>query len=151
MKAPDGSLGPPSTGPLEGIRVLDLSTIYAAPITAMLLGDYGADVLTVEHPAGDPARTHGHSVNGHGLRWKLIARNKRVMTLDVRTAAGRDILLRLVAESDVMVENLRPGVLESWDLGIVPRRHGNRSKNSAPRNTYRTRDGHWVAVSSGAA
>src|SRR5215217_7968588 len=99
-------------GPLHGIRVLDVSTVYAAPITAMLLGDYGADVLKVEHPAGDPARSHGHSVKGHGLWWKVIARNKRVMTLDVRTPAGRDILLRLVAQSDVMVENFRPGVLE---------------------------------------
>jgi crotonobetainyl-CoA:carnitine CoA-transferase CaiB-like acyl-CoA transferase len=262
MKAADRSGDPPSAGPLEGIRVLDVSTVYAAPITAMLLGDYGADVLKVEHPAGDPARSHGHSVKGHGLWWKVIARNKRVMTLDVRTPAGRDILLRLVAQSDVMVENFRPGVLEGWglgpdqlfarnpglvllratgfgqvgpyagrrafgslaeamtgfahqtgqpdgpptlppfgladgvagitgafavmtalfhrersdgrgqvidlslfepllgimgpapsaydQLGIVPRRHGNRSTNSAPRNTYRTRDGQWVAVSCGA-
>jgi crotonobetainyl-CoA:carnitine CoA-transferase CaiB-like acyl-CoA transferase len=54
-------------GPLSGIRVLDVSTVYAAPITAMLLGDYGADVIKVEHPRGDPARTHGWNREGHGL------------------------------------------------------------------------------------
>ncbi len=252
----------PPTGPLHGIRVLDVSTVYAGPITAMLLGDYGADVLKIELPTGDPARTHGYTVKGHGLWWKVIARNKRAMTLDVRTPEGREILLRLVADSDVMTENFRPGVLEAWglgpdvllaanpglvllrttgfgqdgpyarrrafgslaealtgfahltgqpdgpptlppfgladgvagitgafavmtalyerdhgdgrgqvidlslfepllgimgpipsaydQLGVVPRRQGNRSRNSAPRNTYLTRDGRWVAVSSGA-
>ena len=249
-------------GPLHGIRVLDFSTVYAGPITAMLLGDYGADVLKVELPAGDPARTHGWSVKGQGLWWKVIARNKEAMTLDVRTPEGREILLRLAADCDVMTENFRPGVLEGWglgpdelhavnprlvllrttgfgqdgpyarrrafgslaeamtgfahltgqpdgpptlppfgladgvagitgafavmtalharehgdgrgqvidlslfepllgimgptpsaydQLGVVPRRQGNRSRNSAPRNTYLTRDGTWVAVSCGA-
>jgi crotonobetainyl-CoA:carnitine CoA-transferase CaiB-like acyl-CoA transferase len=257
----------PDRGPLHGIRVLDVSTVYAGPITAMLLGDYGADVLKIELPTGDPARTHGWSVRGHGLWWKVIARNKAAMTLDVRTPEGRDILLRLAAEADVMTENFRPGVLEGWglgpdelhavnpglvllrttgfgqdgpyarrrafgslaeamtgfahmtgqpdgpptlppfgladgvagvtgafavmtalharergdgpdagrgqvidlslfepllglmgpapsahdQLGVVPARQGNRSRNSAPRNTYRTRDGSWVAVSCGAA
>jgi crotonobetainyl-CoA:carnitine CoA-transferase CaiB-like acyl-CoA transferase len=251
-------------GPLQGIRVIDFSTVYAGPITAMLLGDYGADVLKVELPAGDPARTHGWSVRGHGLWWKVIARNKEAMTLDVRTPEGREIILKLVADADVMTENFRPGVLEGWglgpdelhavnprlvllrttgfgqdgpyarrrafgslaeamtgfahltgqpdgpptlppfgladgvagitgafavltalrardhgdgpgagrgqvidlslfepllgimgpapsaydQLGVVPTRQGNRSRNSAPRNTYRTRDGQWVAVSS---
>jgi crotonobetainyl-CoA:carnitine CoA-transferase CaiB-like acyl-CoA transferase len=253
----------PDRGPLHGIRVLDVSTVYAGPITAMLLGDYGADVLKIELPTGDPARTHGWSVRGHGLWWKVIARNKTAMTLDVRTPEGRDILLRLVTGADVMTENFRPGVLEGWglgpdelhaanpglvllrttgfgqdgpyarrrafgslaeamtgfahltgqpdgpptlppfgladgvagvtgafavmtalharergdgrgqvidlslfepllglmgptpsahdQLGVVPARQGNRSRNSAPRNTYRTRDGTWVAVSCGAA
>jgi crotonobetainyl-CoA:carnitine CoA-transferase CaiB-like acyl-CoA transferase len=251
-------------GPLQGIRVIDFSTVYAGPITAMLLGDYGADVLKIELPAGDPARTHGWSVKGHGLWWKVIARNKEAMTLDVRTPEGREIILKLVADADVMTENFRPGVLEGWglgpdelhavnprlvllrttgfgqdgpyarrrafgslaeamtgfahltgqpdgpptlppfgladgvagitgafavltalrardhgdgpgagrgqvidlslfepllgimgpapsaydQLGVVPTRQGNRSRNSAPRNTYRTRDGQWVAVSS---
>jgi crotonobetainyl-CoA:carnitine CoA-transferase CaiB-like acyl-CoA transferase len=256
-------------GPLQGIRVIDFSTVYAGPMTAMLLGDYGADVLKVELPTGDPARTHGWSVpdrsgTAHGLWWKVIARNKEAMTLDVRRPEGREILLRLVADADVMTENFRPGVLEGWglgpdelhavnprlvllrttgfgqdgpyarrrafgslaeamtgfahqtgqpdgpptlppfgladgvagitgafavmtalrardqgdgpgagrgqvidmslfepllgimgpgpsaydQLGVVPTRQGNRSRNSAPRNTYRTRDGQWVAVSS---
>ncbi len=104
-------------GPLSGLKVLDLGTVYAAPITAMLLGDFGADVIKIESPEGDPGRTHGHSVNGHGLWWKVIARNKKTMTLDIRSPRGRDILLQLVADSDVLVENFRPGVLESWELG----------------------------------
>ena len=109
-------------GPLGGVRVLDFSTVYAGPITAMLLGDFGADVLKIELPTGDPARTHGWSVQDrhgiqHGLWWKVIARNKEAMTLDVRTPEGREIMLRLVAEADVMTENFRPGVLEGWGLG----------------------------------
>jgi crotonobetainyl-CoA:carnitine CoA-transferase CaiB-like acyl-CoA transferase len=108
---------PTPAGPLTGIRVLDISTVYAAPITAMLLGDYGAEVVKVEHPRGDPARTHGWNRNGHGLWWKVIARNKQAMTLNLGTAAGQDILRRLAADSDVLVENFRPGVLEKWGLG----------------------------------
>jgi crotonobetainyl-CoA:carnitine CoA-transferase CaiB-like acyl-CoA transferase len=252
----------PTPGPLNGIRVLDISTVYAAPITAMLLGDYGADVLKIEHPRGDPARTHGYSKDGHHLWWKVIARNKRAVTLDLSHPAGRELLEQLAADADVLVENFRPGVLEKWGLGphrlhqvnpklvilrvtgfgqfgpyatrrafgtlaeamtgfahqtgqpdgpptlppfgladgvaglagtiavllalrqreraggrgqvidlslleplltimgpgpsvydqlqIVPCRHGNRSLNNAPRNTYLTRDGRWVAISASA-
>jgi crotonobetainyl-CoA:carnitine CoA-transferase CaiB-like acyl-CoA transferase len=84
-------------GPLTGVRVLDLGTVYAAPITAMLLGDYGADVLKIEHPRGDPARTHGHGKDGHGLWWKVIARNKRTATLVLSRPEGREIMEGLVA------------------------------------------------------
>ncbi len=104
-------------GPLTGLRVLDLGTVYAAPITAMLLGDWGADVIKVEHPRGDPARTHGLNKDGHGLWWKVIARNKRAITLNVSKPEGQDILRRLVAQADVVIENFRPGVLEKWGLG----------------------------------
>ena len=99
------------------MRVLDLGTVYAAPITAMLLGDWGADVIKVEHPRGDPARTHGLSKDGHGLWWKVIARNKRTITLNFSTPEGQDILRELVAQADVVIENFRPGVLEKWGLG----------------------------------
>ena len=68
----DDDAQPVRPGPLAGLRVLDLGTVYAAPITAMLLGDWGADVIKVEHPRGDPARTHGLSKDGHGLWWKVI-------------------------------------------------------------------------------
>src|ERR671927_344463 len=104
-------------GPLTGIRVLDVSTVYAAPITAMLLGDYGADVIKVEHPRGDPARTHGWNREGHGLWWKVIARNKRTVTLDFGKPEGQVLLRQLAAEADVLVENFRPGVMEKWGLG----------------------------------
>ena len=106
-----------SNGPLTGLRVLDLGTVYAAPITAMLLGDWGADVIKVEHPRGDPARTHGLNKDGHGLWWKVIARNKRAITLNFSKPEGQDILRRLVAQADVVIENFRPGVLEKWGLG----------------------------------
>jgi len=104
-------------GPLAGIRVLDVSTVYAAPISAMMLGDFGADVIKIEHPRGDPARTHGWNREGHGLWWKVISRNKRTMTLDFGKTDGQAILRRLVAQADVLVENFRPGVMEKWGLG----------------------------------
>src|ERR671926_1759765 len=93
MPAPTGQ----PRGPLSGIRVLDVSTVYAAPITAMLLGDYGADVIKVEHPKGDPARTHGWNREGHGLWWKVISRNKRTVTLNIGKPEGQEVLRRLVA------------------------------------------------------
>ncbi|TQC40117.1 CoA transferase [Rhodococcus sp. WS4] len=102
---------------MHGVRVLDISTVYAAPITAMLLGDYGADVIKIEHPTGDPARTHGARKNDHGLWWKVISRNKTCITLNIGTSEGQQILRDLVADADVLVENFRPGVLEKWDLG----------------------------------
>jgi crotonobetainyl-CoA:carnitine CoA-transferase CaiB-like acyl-CoA transferase len=108
---------PQDDGPLKGIRVLDISTVYAAPITAMLLGDYGADVIKVEHPRGDPARSHGANKDGHGLWWKVISRNKRCVTLNLGTPEGQQILRDLVVDADVLVENFRPGVLEKWGLG----------------------------------
>ena len=104
-------------GPLTGIRVLDLGTVYAAPIAAMVLGDYGADVIKVEHPRGDPARTHGWTKHGHGLWWKVISRNKRTVTLNLSTPEGQDILRRLAADVDVVIENFRPGIMERWNLG----------------------------------
>jgi crotonobetainyl-CoA:carnitine CoA-transferase CaiB-like acyl-CoA transferase len=105
------------TPPLTGIRVLDASTVYAAPITAMLLGDFGADVIKIEHPRGDPARTHGWNHEGHGLWYKVISRNKRTMTLSFSKPAGQDILRRLIPDTDVLIENFRPGVMEKWGLG----------------------------------
>ena len=105
------------TGPLTGIRVLDLGTVYAAPISAMLLGDYGADVVKVEHPDGDPARTHGYHKHGHGLWSKVISRNKRTVTLNLGKPKGQDLLRRLVEHADVVIENFRPGVMERWHVG----------------------------------
>jgi crotonobetainyl-CoA:carnitine CoA-transferase CaiB-like acyl-CoA transferase len=107
----------PRKGPLTGLRVLDLGTVYAAPITAMMLADWGADVIKVEHPRGDPARTHGLSKDGHGLWWKVISRNKRTITLNFGKPEGQDILRELVGLADVVIENFRPGVMEKWGLG----------------------------------
>jgi crotonobetainyl-CoA:carnitine CoA-transferase CaiB-like acyl-CoA transferase len=105
------------TGPLAGIRVLDASTVYAAPITAMLLGDFGAEVLKIEHPRGDPARTHGWNHEGHGLWYKVISRNKRTITLNFSKPRGQELLRQLIPDTDVLIENFRPGVMEKWGLG----------------------------------
>jgi crotonobetainyl-CoA:carnitine CoA-transferase CaiB-like acyl-CoA transferase len=249
-------------GPLAGLTVLDLATIYAGPFATTLLGDFGAEVIKVEHPGGDPLRTHGAQKDGAGLWWKQLSRNKRCVTLDLSRPRGQELLLELAASADVLVENFRPGVMERWGLayarlaaqnsglimlrttgfgqfgpyasrpgfgtlaesmsgfaamtgwpdgpptlppfgladgiaglagafsvlsalhyrdanggrgqvidlaiiepilmvlgaqataydalGLVPERTGNRSPNNAPRNAYRTRDGHWVAVSTSA-
>jgi crotonobetainyl-CoA:carnitine CoA-transferase CaiB-like acyl-CoA transferase len=255
--------GEKPTGPLQGIRVLDCSTVYAGPLAGQLLGDFGADVLKVEHPQfGDPMRTHGRVKDGHGLWWKMVSRNKRSIGLNLGAQEGAEIFCELVRASDVVVESFRPGTLERWGLGYdrlsainpglvlvrvtgfgqagpyanrpafgtlieamsgfadmtgepngpptlppfgladgiagisaayatalalyhrdahggkgqqvdmaildplvtvlgpqpttydqlgeVPARRGNRSENNAPRNTYRTRDGKWVAVSASA-
>jgi crotonobetainyl-CoA:carnitine CoA-transferase CaiB-like acyl-CoA transferase len=245
-------------GPLAGYRVIDAATVYAGPLAATMLGDFGAEVIKVEHPMGDSARTHGWRKHGKGLWWKTLGRNKRTVTAKLSDPVGRDLFLDLVRTADVLIENFRPGVFEKWDLspqtlheinpgliilrvtgfgqdgpyaqrrafgtlieamsglahmtgdpdgpptlppfgladgvsalagayattmallhrerggagqvidlslleplllilgpspsvydqlGEVPGRHGNRSPNNAPRNTYLTRDGRWVAVS----
>jgi crotonobetainyl-CoA:carnitine CoA-transferase CaiB-like acyl-CoA transferase len=107
-----------SGGPLTGLRVLDLATLFAGPLAATMLGDFGAEVVKVEHPAKpDPSRGHGPSKDGIGLWWKLLGRNKRTITLDLSRPGGRATLLRLAATADVIIENFRPGTLEKWDLG----------------------------------
>ncbi|HEY9469813.1 MAG TPA: CoA transferase [Propionibacteriaceae bacterium] len=249
--------------PLEGLTVIDASTILAGPLCCQILGDYGADVIKIEHPVhGDSMRGHGGQKDGIPLWWKEVSRNKRTIGLNLGKPEGAELLLELVKTADVIVENFRPGTLERWGIGpeqlhaanpglvivrltgfgqtgpystragfgtlaeamsgfayltgepegpptlpafgladsicgiaassavmmalrhrdvqggtgqvidlnilepimtavgpsptvyqqtgIVEQRHGNRSTNNAPRNTYRTRDDHWVAVSSSA-
>jgi crotonobetainyl-CoA:carnitine CoA-transferase CaiB-like acyl-CoA transferase len=103
---------------LGDVRVLEAASLFAAPIAGMLLGDFGADVIKIEHPSRpDPARGHGPAKDGEGLWFKSLARNKRLITLDLSKPAGRDILLRLAANSDVLLENFRPGTLERWGAG----------------------------------
>jgi|SRR5665213_1153424 len=249
--------------PLVGLRVIDASTILAGPLCCQLLGDFGADVIKIEHPvAGDGMRGHGHQKNGVSLWWKEISRNKRTIGIDLSAPEGAQVFLKLVATADVVVENFRPGTLERWGIGpdvlhelnprlillrltgfgqvgpyanrpgfgtlaeamsgfahmtgaaegpptlpsfgladgicgiaassavlmalrhrdvnsgvgqvidlnilepimavmgpaptvyqqtgVIEGRHGNRSTNSAPRNSYRTKDGSWVAVSASA-
>ncbi|MGP4101533.1 CaiB/BaiF CoA transferase family protein [Nonomuraea sp. KM90] len=247
---------------LDGLRVIDAATLFAGPSAAMMLGDFGADVIKIEHPRrGDPSRGHGASVDGVGLWWKTLSRNKRTAAVDMSRPEGQDILRRLAERSDVLIENFRPGTLERWHLapedllelnprlivarmtgfgqfgpmakrpgfgtlaeamsgfaamtgepdgpptlpplaladgiaglamsyaimvalrareqtgrgqvidlaiiepilgllgpqmsaykalGVVPKRTGNRSSSNAPRNTYRTRDGRWLAISTSA-
>ncbi len=103
--------------PLEGIRVLDCGTIIAAPYTAALLGDWGADVIKIEHPSGDNMRKTGPSKNGAGLNYKFYGRNKRNIVLNLSTPQGQEVMAGLVKKSDVVIENFRPGVMERWKLG----------------------------------
>ena len=105
-------------GPLAGVRVIDVATLFAGPLAATFLGDFGADVTKVEHPRRpDAARGHGPQRDGVNLWWKTLGRNKRAATLNLSDAAGAEALLRLVERSDVLVENFRPGTLERWGLG----------------------------------
>ncbi|MGH3656930.1 MAG: CaiB/BaiF CoA transferase family protein, partial [Micromonosporaceae bacterium] len=250
-------------GPLTGLRVIDVSTILAGPLCCQILGDFGADVIKIEHPvSGDGMRGHGKARDGVPLWWKEISRNKRTLGLNLSSPEGAELFGRLAADADVVVENFRPGTLERWgvgpdklteanpglvlvritgfgqtgpyaqqagfgtlaeamsgfahltgpedgpptlpafgladsicgiaassaammalyardrnggkgqvidlnllepimaavgpsptvydQLGVVEHRHGNRSTNNAPRNTYRTADGRWVAISTSA-
>lgn len=247
------------SGALEGLRVIDASTVLAGPLVAALLGDFGADVIKIEHPQGDSLRDFGRKKDGKPLWWKVVSRNKRCITLNLKAPRGNAVFRKLIAGADVLIENFRTGTLASWglgpevlaainprlvtvsvtgfgqtgpyarrpgfgtlaeafcgfahvtgeadgpptlppigladsvaglygtfatmfalyerdakgsgrgqridlslyeplfamlgahatiysELGEIPRRMGNRSENSAPRNTYRTRDGRWVAV-----
>ena len=107
------------TGPLDGIRVLELGTLISGPFAARLLGDMGAEVIKIELPTTpDPLRTWGQAeLDGHHFFWTVHARNKKAVTLDLRTGRGRELFLELVDRTDVIVENFRPGTLEKWDLG----------------------------------
>lgn len=105
--------------PLAGVRVLDASTILAGPLCCQILGDYGADVIKIEHPTkGDSMRGHAESKDGVPIWWKEISRNKRTLALNLGTAEGAEVLKKLAATSDVLVENFRPGTFERW--GISP-------------------------------
>jgi formyl-CoA transferase len=97
--------------------VLDAATLFAGPLAATFLGDYGADVIKIEHPNGDPIRTHGYTKDGVPLWWKMVGRNKRTITLNFSTPEGQALLCDLVKTADVLIENFRPGTLERWGLG----------------------------------
>src|SRR5215475_1700515 len=104
---------------LAGLRVLDLATVFAGPGAARHLADLGADVVKVEAPAGDGVRRMGWFPPGDNdsYTWKLLGRNKRAIVLDLKTDEGRDALLRLVDDTDVLIENFRPGTIERLGLG----------------------------------
>jgi len=102
---------------LEGIKVVDTATLLAGPLIATLLGDYGADVVKVEHPKGDALRSFGWVKDGVSLWWLFINRNKACVSLNLGCPAGAELLKELVADADVLVENFRPGTMERWGLG----------------------------------
>ena len=107
--------------PMDGVRVLDIATFLAAPFCGTLLAEFGAEVIKIEQPGvGDPLRRFGTasaSDTGDTLIWLQESRNKKSITLDLRKPEGAELLKRLVAESDVLVENFRTGTLERWGVG----------------------------------
>lgn len=110
---------PPSGGPLAGIRVIETGVLLAGPFCARLLADFGAEVIKIEAPGeGDPMRTTGQAlVDGKSLWWPSISRNKKCITLNLRTPEGQDLLRQLITRADVLIENFRPGTFEGWGLG----------------------------------
>ena len=115
----------PSQGPLTGLRVLELGHFVAAPFCTRLLADLGADVIKVEPPGGDPVRQWGQQVDGAAPWWSMHARNKRSVTLNLKHAKARGIVLDLARTADVLVENFRPGQLEKMGLGDAALRDAN--------------------------
>ena len=107
------------TGALDGIRVIEVGTLISGPFAGRLLGDLGAEVIKIEPPGSpDPLRTWGQAeLDGHHFFWTVHARNKKAVTLNLREERGRELFLELVARSDIIVENFRPGTLEKWNLG----------------------------------
>ncbi|MAL77856.1 MAG: hypothetical protein CMN55_01900 [Sneathiella sp.] len=105
------------SGPLAGMRVIELGSTVAGPFCARLMADFGADVIKVEQPEGDAVRSMGSRRNGHSLYAASILRNKRLVSIDMREEEGRALARRLCAGADIIVENFRPGTLERWGLG----------------------------------
>ncbi|ABI76999.1 CAIB/BAIF family protein [Hyphomonas neptunium ATCC 15444] len=107
---------PPRTGPLTDLRVIELGQLIAGPFCGQIFADMGADVIKVEPPGqGDPLRDWGRE--GFPLWWSVVARGKRCITSNLREAEGQDIVRKLVAQADFLLENFRPGTLEKWGLG----------------------------------
>jgi len=107
-----------SPQPLAGVKVVDIANFLAGPIASMFLADFGAEVTKVERPdTGDELRFWGNDKNGVGLMYKMVNRNKHSVTADLRTPLGVEIVKRLVADADIVVENYRKGTLERWGLG----------------------------------
>ena len=104
-------------GPLDGIRVLELGSTVAGPFCARLLADFGAEVVKIEVPEGDPVRTFGKRHNGKSLYASSIFRNKKMASINLRDKRGRELIKTLVAKFDVLIENFKPGTMERWGLG----------------------------------
>ena len=111
-------MGEASTGPLSGVKVIELGTLIAGPLCGRMLADFGAEVIKIEAPdGGDQIRQWRKLYEGTSLWWYVQARNKKSLTLNLRAAEGQEIVRRLAQEADVVVENFRPGALEKWNIG----------------------------------
>lgn len=116
---PDAVFSRQPTGPLAGIRVVEMGQLLAGPFCGQLLGDLGADVIKLEDPGkGDPLRQWGRSrPQGQSLWWSIVGRNKRSVTVNLRSEEGQRLAREIIQGADVVVENFRPGTMEKWGLG----------------------------------
>ncbi len=142
-----------SAGPLAGLKVLELGQLIAGPFAAKTLADFGADVIKVEAPpGGDPLRKWRMLKDGTSVWWQVQSRNKRSLVLDLKDAAARDIIKKLAQESDVLIENFRPGAMEAWGLGpadlqaLNPRLIMLRISGYGQTGPYRDRPGFGVVA-----
>ncbi|HXN15160.1 MAG TPA: CoA transferase, partial [Usitatibacter sp.] len=104
--------------PMEGIKVIELGALIAGPYAASVLGQFGAEVIKIESPeGGDPLRTWRKIHRGTSLWWYSQSRNKKSVTLDLKTTRGQEIVRRLAEDADIVIENFKPGTLEKWGLG----------------------------------
>lgn len=108
----------PGSGPLAGLRLIEMGTLLAGPFCGQLMGDFGAEVIKVEPPGqGDPMREWGREkAHGMSLWWPVVARNKKSVTLNLRETEGQEIARELIAKADFLLENFRPGTMERWNL-----------------------------------
>lgn len=143
----------PAAGPLAGLKVLELGQLIAGPFAAKTLADFGADVVKIEPPgAGDPLRKWRLLKDGTSVWWQVQSRNKRSVALDLRDAAAQDIVRKLAAEADVLIENFRPGAMEAWGLGpdalqaLNPRLIMLRISGYGQTGPYRDRPGFGVVA-----
>jgi formyl-CoA transferase len=105
-------------GPLAGLKVIELGQLIAGPFTTKTLADFGAEVIKIEPPrGGDPLRQWRMLHEGTSVWWQVQSRNKKSVALDLKDEASRDIVRQLIDEADVVVENFKPGVMESWGMG----------------------------------
>ena len=108
-----------ASGPLAGLRVVEMGQLLAGPFCGQMLGDLGADIIKIEDPSkGDPLRQWGRQLpQGQSLWWSIVGRNKQSVTLNLREAEGQDLARKLIAGADIVIENFRPGTMERWGLG----------------------------------
>ncbi len=146
---------PSPSGPLAGVRVIELGQLIAGPFCGKTLGDFGAEVIKIEPPGkGDPLRKWRLLKDGNSIWWEVQSRNKQSVTLDLTKPEGQDILRSLVKEADVLIENFRPGKMEEWGLGyeelkkINPRLVMVRISGYGQSGPYRDRPGFGVIAES---
>lgn len=147
------SAAPAPAGPLAGLKVIELGQLIAGPFAAKTLADFGAEVIKIEPPTtGDPLRQWRLLKDGTSVWWQVQSRNKRSLALDLKDAAAQDIVRKLAAEADVLVENFRPGAMEGWGLGpddllaLNPRLVMLRISGYGQTGPYRDRPGFGVVA-----